>query len=160
VTVKLASNGSLSAVYKARAGATTHLLLDVTGYYVQDLTGAKFFPLSPGRALDSRTGLGLSGKFVASSARTLTVGGRVNVPTNAIAITGNLTVVNQTRGGFASMTKVATNSPTTSTLNFPVGDVRANGVTGPLNGTTVGLVYKAAAGAKTDLVLDVTGYFK
>jgi hypothetical protein len=159
--VKLAANGSLSAVYAASAGAKAHLLLDVTGYYVQDLTGAKFFPLAtPGRALDSRTAVGLSGKFNANTARTLVVGGRVNVPTNAIAITGNLTVVNQTKAGYASMTKTATNSPTTSTLNFPTKDTRANGVTGPLNGVNVSLVYKPTAGAKTDLVLDVTGYFR
>jgi hypothetical protein len=161
VTVKLAANGSLSAVYAAAAGARTHLILDVTGYYVQDLTGAKFYPLAtPGRALDSRTAVGLSGKFNANSARTLIVGGRVNVPTNAIAITGNLTVVNQTKAGYASMTKATTSSPTTSTLNFPLSDTRANGVTGPLNGLNVGLAYMAKAGGKTDLVLDVTGYFR
>jgi hypothetical protein len=161
VTVKLAANGSLSAVYMATSGARTHLLLDVTGYYVQDLTGAKFYPLAtPGRALDSRTGVGLSGKFNANSARTLAIGGRINVPTDAIGVTGNLTVVGQTKAGYASMTKATTSSPLTSTLNFPLKDTRANGVTGPLNGLNVGLVYKATSGGKTDLVLDVTGYFR
>ena len=56
------------------------------------------------------------------------------VPANATAIAGNLTVVGQTRAGYVSMTQTATNTPTTSTLNFPVGDIRANGVTGPLSG--------------------------
>jgi hypothetical protein len=45
-------------------------------------------------------------------------------------------------------------------LNFPAGDVRANGVTGPLTATgTVGLVYKAPSGKTTNLILDITGYF-
>jgi hypothetical protein len=45
-------------------------------------------------------------------------------------------------------------------MNFPVGDIRGNGVTVPLNGTTdLSFVYKAATGAKTHLILDVTGYF-
>ena len=58
------------------------------------------------------------------------------------------------------MTKAATNTPTTSTLNFPLGDVRANGVTGPLSSTgTVGLVYKAGSGT-TQLILDIAGYFR
>ena len=83
------------------------------------------------------------------------------MPVNATAIAGNLTVVNQTRGGYISMTQVATNSPATSTLNFPAGDVRANGVTGPMTDPagTIGLVYKASSGT-THMILDLTGYFR
>ena len=83
------------------------------------------------------------------------------MPTAAIAVTGNLTVVGQTKAGYVSMTQTATNSPTTSTLNFPAADVRANGMTGPLSGAGgVGLVYKSpTAGATTNLILDITGYF-
>ena len=136
------------------------MVFDVTGYYVQDLTGSKFFPLTPGRVLDTRVGTGLTGKFNANTARTLAVEGHVGVPAAAIGITGNLTVINQTRGGYVAMTATATNSPTTASLNFPVGDVRGNGVTGPLsNAGSVGLVYKAAAGSTTNLILDITGYF-
>ncbi len=58
-------------------------------------------------------------------------------------------------------TPVATNSPPTSTLNVPLGDIRANGITVPLGGGgTEGLVYKAVSGRTTHLVLDVTGYFE
>jgi hypothetical protein len=78
-----------------------------------------------------------------------------------VAITGNLTVVGQSRAGYVSMTQVATNTPTTSTINFPLGDTRANGVTGPLHDTngSVGLVYKSSGGL-THLILDLTGYFR
>ena len=105
---------------------------------------------------------GLSGAFTANVARTLrhrAVPGRARV--NATAIAGNLTVVGQTRGGYISMTQVATNSPATSTLNFPAGDVRANGVTGPMTDPagTIGLVYKASSGT-THMILDLTGYFR
>ena len=160
VTVALAGDGSLSVVYIAPAGKKTDVILDITGYYVQNLTGSKFYPLAPGRVLDSRNGTGLSGKFNANSARTLAIEGHVGVPAAAVGVTGNLTVVNQTKAGYVAMTKTATSSPTTATLNFPVGDVRGNGVTGPLsNAGSVGLVYKAPTGAKTDLILDITGYF-
>jgi hypothetical protein len=58
------------------------------------------------------------------------------------------------------MTPLATNTPSTSTLNFPLGDIRANGVTGPLSGAGgVGLVFKATSGS-THLLLDLTGYFR
>ena len=83
------------------------------------------------------------------------------MPDNAEAVTGNLTVVGQTAAGFLAITPASDSTPTTSTMNFPLGDIRANGVTVPLN--TAGnmfLVYKAAAGKKTNVLLDVSGYFK
>jgi Regulator of chromosome condensation (RCC1) repeat len=160
-TVKLGAGGTLSAVYMAGGGKTTHLVLDVTGYYTADLSGARFHPLTPDRVLDSRYDVGLEGTFKTSVARTLTVAARVGVPDDAIAVTGNLTVVGQTKPGYAAMTQTTTNNPTTSTLNFPIGQTRANGVTGPLSPSgTVGLVYKAGTGATTNLVLDITGYFQ
>ena len=161
LTVKLASNGRLSAVYKGTAGAKTDLIFDVTGYYVADLSGARFYALTPDRVLDTRFETGLSGPFGANAARTLTVAARVGVPADAVAFSGNLTVVGQTKAGWSAMTEATTDTPSTSTLNFPLGDVRANGVTGPLTGTgTVGLVYRAPTGATTNLLLDVGGYFK
>ena len=161
ITVRLAGDGSLSLVWIAATGKTSHFLFDVTGYYLPNLTGSKFYPLSPGRVLDTRNGTGLSGTFKTDIARTLPIEGHVGVPAAAIAVTGNLTVVGQTKSGYVSMTQTATNAPTTSTLNFPVADVRANGVTGPLSGAGgVGLTYKSTtAGASTNLILDITGYF-
>ena len=164
VTVKLSATGRLWAVYKATGGQFTHLILDVTGYYVDDLTGARFVPLTPGRRLDTRFAApleGLTGRFSALNARTLVIEPYQGVPGNATAITGNLTVVGQTQAGYVAMTPIADNTPQTSSLNFPIGDIRANGVTGPLSGPgSVGLVYMAAGGRTTHLILDLTGYFR
>ncbi|HEX5015800.1 MAG TPA: hypothetical protein VFV72_16770 [Candidatus Limnocylindrales bacterium] len=163
VTIKLSNSGTIFAVYKAPPGKSTHLIFDVTGYYVADLTGARFVAVSPGRRMDTRFPApqeGLSGPFAANTARTLVIEPYQGVPANASAITGNLTVVGQSRAGFVSMTQTATNTPTTSTINFPLGDTRANGVTGPLSGPgSVGLVYKSSGG-QTHLILDITGYFR
>jgi len=50
-------------------------------------------------------------------------------------------------------------APASSTLNFPVADDRANGVTVALGaGGTLSLTYLASSGT-TDFVFDVTGYF-
>src|SRR5664280_2926305 len=107
--------------------ATAHLLFDVTGYFTPDTTGATYVPLTPTRVLDTRNGTGgLSGPFTNHAARTFTVGG---VPAGAIAVTGNLTVTGQTSSGYLFIGPVATNNPGSSTLNFPVGDDRANAVT-------------------------------
>jgi hypothetical protein len=98
------------------------VLFDVTGYFVPTAAGATYVSLAPARILDSRVGTGLSGKFSSGSPRSLQVTGVAGVPSNAIAVTGTLTVTNQTSPGFASLTTVATPSPTTSTLNFPLAD--------------------------------------
>ena len=163
VTVKLSNTGTLSAVYKAPNGKTTHLVLDVTGYYLNNPDGARFVAITPGRRMDTRFPApqeGLTGPFGASNARTLIIEPYQGVPVNATAITGNLTVVGQSRAGYVSMTPLADDTPDTSTLNFPLGDIRANGVTGRLSGAgSVGLVYKASGGL-THLILDITGYFR
>jgi hypothetical protein len=51
----------------------------------------------------------------------------LNIPTGAIAVTGNLTVTGQSAPGYLALTTVATKAPKTSTLNFPLGDSRATG---------------------------------
>ena len=71
----------------------------MTGYYVQDLSGFEVLPARPPAACSTRaTGTGLSGSFKANTARTLMIEGHVGVPTAAVAVTGNLTVVGQTYG--------------------------------------------------------------
>ena len=112
--------------------------------------------------LDTRgpTPIGLSGTFANNVPRTLTIAGTNGVPLSATAITGNLTVTQQSAGGYLAITKDPTADPATSTLNFPVSDNRANGVFAPLDGSgALSIVYKATAGAHTHVILDVTGYF-
>ena len=127
--------------------------------FVTDMTPASYVPLAPARVLDSRFGNGLSGKFSAGVPRTFQVGGRGGVPANATAVTGNLTVTNQTVAEAAFLGPSPTPAPSSSTLNFPVGDNRANGVTLALgSGGTLSATYLASSGS-TDFVFDVTGYF-
>ncbi len=117
----------------------------------------------PVRVLSSATGVGLAGKFVANMPRTLIIGdgGASGVPTTATAVTGNLTLVNPSKAGYASVTKDPTPTPATSTINFPTGSVRANGVFAPLDTNhALSIVYKAGGAAVTDVILDITGYFE
>jgi glucose/arabinose dehydrogenase len=161
LTVALGPSGTLSAVYQGVAGGSTDLIFDVTGYYLADLAGARFVPVAPGRVLDSRFTTGLNGPFVSGSARVLYVVPGASVPADATAVTGNLTVVQPTSAGYVAMTAQPTGSPTTSSVNLPAGDTRANGVTGPLTTTgTVGLTFVGGGGARSNVILDVTGYFR
>jgi hypothetical protein len=77
-------------------------------------------------------------------------------------VTGNLTVTGQTSIGYLFIGPVATNNPTSSTLNFPLGDDRANGVTVALSGAGGSLWVTYAAptlGPTAQVIFDVTGYF-
>jgi hypothetical protein len=164
-TTPLNTGHQLSIVYIAVPGATTDVILDVTGYYLPDLSGLHFFPLNPGRILDSRAGAadsGLTGFFTSSIPGTLASTGHWGIPSGALALTGNLTVVNQTTRGYAAITPDPDPNPATSTINFPLGDIRANGVTVPLNGSgAIALVFKGTSGAaQTNLIFDASGYFQ
>ncbi len=138
VSVPLSPTGSLSATYKAGTGKTTDLVFDVTGYFVPDDSSSTYKPVVPTRLIDSRLGLGQPAhkpkRFVARAPQTFTIGTSGGlVPVTATAITGNLTVTRQTKAGYLALTPTPTATPSVSTLNFPLGDDRANGFTAPLN---------------------------
>ena len=159
VTIPLNATGDIWTVYKGSGSA--HILLDVTGYFRAASGGTSYFTLANKRVLDTRPGIsiGLSGAFVANQPRMLSVAGANTIPATAKAITGNLTVVGQTKAGYLSITTTSQINPSTSILNFPLGDTRANGVTVPLNATgDIYIVYKASGGT-ANVILDVTGYF-
>jgi hypothetical protein len=164
VTAALNASGGIWITLSIPTTASADVIVDITGYYKNGGGGKLFYPLTPGRPLDTRAGVvltGLTGVFVGQKARTLPVAGHWGVPQSATAITGNITVVGQTYGGFVSVTPTASNAlPATSTINFPLGDVRANGVTTPLGSGSVGLIYWAGLTKTTHLILDVTGYFQ
>jgi hypothetical protein len=162
VSVALGSGGTLSVTFVgSNSGQSAQAIFDVTGFFTPDTSGADYVPLTPARILDTRSGTGLSGSFASDSARTFTVAGDGLVPTNATAITGNLTVTSQTSNGYLFIGPIATNNPTSSTLNFPRNDDRANGVDVALGaGGTLSITYVApSAGPTTQVILDVTGYF-
>jgi hypothetical protein len=160
VTVQLGAGGTLSITFVAPSnGPSAHAIFDVTGYFTADMSGATYVPLSPTRDLDTRSGAGgLSGPFTNHAARTFTLAG---VPTTATAVTGNLTVTGQTSSGYLFIGPVATNNPGSSTLNFPVGDDRANAVAVALGGGgTLSITFVAPSNGPTaQAIFDVTGYF-
>jgi hypothetical protein len=71
-----------------------------------------------------------------------------------------MTVVNDTNSWTIYAGPVSTGSPPTSTINFPTGDTRANGLTSGLGSIYLYATYVSSAGKTTDLVFDVTGFFQ
>ena len=131
--------------------------------------------IAPSRVLDTRptggghTNIGLTGVFGAGTVRTFKVGGATYVggygdwaaPWNAVAVTGNVTIVNETAAGLVALGPTMAATGEVTTINFVKGDIRANNVTvGLAPGGTISAVYRSStAGATTQLIFDVTGYF-
>jgi hypothetical protein len=162
VAVALDADGMLTVVFVG--GGTTHAIFDLTGYFTADDSGATFMPLDPGRVLDSRNGTGVAkGRFVTNVPQPFQVVGKANVPAEAIAVTGNLTLVGPSAGGWAFVGPSVGSNPAaqgSSTVNAPRNDTRADGVTVKLGaGGTLTAVWSGPAGSTADLVFDVTGYF-
>jgi alpha-tubulin suppressor-like RCC1 family protein len=163
VTVALGSGGVLWVTYAAPTlGPTAHVIFDVTGYFTPGMGGATYVALTPTRLLDTRDGTGSLGVFSSHLAQHFQVtGGSGGVPGGAIAVTGNLTVTQQSRNGFLYIGPYQADNPTSSTLNFPYGDDRANAVTVALGtGGVLWVTYAAPTlGPTAHVIFDVTGYF-
>ena len=158
-TIALSPTGAISVTYMASAGATTDVVVDVTGFFMPDPAGLTYHAMAPVRLLDSRYGNGLSGKFKASVPRQITVVGR-GVPSGAKAVTGNLTVTNATGSTAAYIGPAPIAHPGSSTINFVAKQIRGNTLTVLLSSTgTLWATFIGYNSNTIDLVFDVTGYY-
>ena len=131
----------------------------MTGYFVPGLSGATFVPLAPGRVVDSRIALGFKGPLKTGGTAPFAVSGQVSVHPIAVAVVGNLTVAGQTSGGWLAAAPGPETS--TSTLNFPVGDDRANGFVSLLGpGGTLSVTFGGLRGSAAQVVVDILGYYR
>jgi len=138
------------------------IIFDVTGYFTITTVADSWYPVStPTRLLDTRINVGLTGVFTNQAPRSLRVAGVSGIPANAVAVTGNLTAtghVGPTGVGYFAITTTPTSNPTTSTLNFPSADTRANNLVAPLAADgTLSIVYMGVGSENG--ILDITGYF-
>jgi hypothetical protein len=159
--VALTDSGSLWATFMSIGGCTADFVFDVTGYFTADDTGATYVPIVPARLVDSRVANGLPAKVAVGTPGTFQVSHRGGVPGRAVAVTGNVTVVNQTFLWAVYVGPESSSPPSTSTVNFVKGEVKANGLAVALaDDGTLSAWYLSNTGNTTDLVFDVTGYFE
>ena len=162
MTTPVASNGTLSAVYKAAAGKKAHIIFDVTGYFLPGTEDAAYNTLAPVRVLDSRAayGIGLTGRFRTGVPRQLVLAGvrwhsrrrrrGDRQPDRGRPDQGRLRVDH------------AHERPQPDHLEHQLPGRRHPGQRAhgeAWTGGDIWLVYKGPAGSRTDLILDVTGYY-
>ena len=137
--------------------------------------GTTYHAINPARVLDTRatsgsiTNIGLTGQFSVGAIRSFKVAGAryvgggtpAAIPSNAVAVTGNLTVTRQTAPGYVALGPTSASLAGTSTLDFYMSENRANNVTMGLStdGKLSAVLRSSMPAVRADLIFDVTGYF-
>jgi len=116
--------GASGAVDLLAAGTSTHLLVDVLGYFGD---GGMTTAVDPVRVFDTRTGRGTAaGAMGHGETRTIRIGGVEGVPAGATGVHVNITVVSPTAAGYLSVWPTGAAQPTVSNLNWRAGEVVPN----------------------------------
>ena len=120
-----------------------------------------FNAITPCRVLDTRNAAGPLGApaLGALASRSFVATSTCNVPSGAVAISANVTVVNPAAAGDLVAYPNGLAAPGTSTISFRAGRTRANNTLLYLASDGSFLVTNKAAGT-LDLVVDVNGYFQ
>ena len=135
---------------------TTHLILDITGYFAPPAAGGlSLFTLTPCRVVDTRISGGPISGGTSRSFAVLNSG--CGVPASAQAYSMNATVVPSGPLGYLTVWPTGIAQPLVSTLNALDGQITANALIVPA-GTGAGV--SAFVADLTHLILDVSGYFQ
>ncbi|MDP3984892.1 MAG: RHS repeat-associated core domain-containing protein [Acidimicrobiia bacterium] len=141
---------------------STHLLVDIQGYYTSGPTAAGgFVPITPTRLVDTRNGTGLPvGKVQSGATPTISASALAEVPDGASALAVNFGVTGQTASGYLTPYPADAALPTGG-FAFPHVSADSFSAVVPLatTGTNVGKFKAKLLGGSTHLIVDVTGYF-
>ncbi len=136
---------------------TTNVLIDIDAFFddASDTTALAFFPLTPCRIIDTRSGDG--GPLQADMERDYMIPTNCDVPATAEAYSFNVTVL-PTAGQVQYLTvwPAGESQPIVSTLNDYTGTYVANAAIVPAGSESKTAFY---ASNNTNLLLDVNGYF-
>ena len=126
----------------------------------------QFYTVMPCRIVDTRNPTGPVGgpSLSAQVTRSFPVVGSCGIPTNAKAVVFNVAVVAPNGSGNLRIWPYNTAMPLVATINFDAAEPAiANGAIAPLsadNTAQISVYLQSGLGNHSDLVLDVTGYFK
>jgi hypothetical protein len=117
-----------------------------------------FYTVAPCRVVDSRQPGGQP-TLAGGSTNVFAISGLCGVPAGAKAVALNVTVIKPLTDGFLTLYPAGVPRPLASTINYRVGQVRANNATIPLSAGGELAVYCGGAG-DYDLLIDVSGYYQ
>ena len=138
----------LASLFPLAAGATA------------EPPAAAFYTVPPCRLVDTRQAPApLGGPALPAGATRVFPVGLCQVPSSAVAIAVNVTVVTPEASGHLRLFASGTPLPATSTLNYAAGQTRANNAIVPLGGDLLFAVHAHQSHGSVHLVVDVAGYF-
>ncbi len=148
------SNGSITAFNKA---GTSHVIIDVVGWYETGTGGAHFHGIAPVRAFDTRTQPGrtpvLGGQFVTG----VVAANGLGVDPTATAVVSNITVTEATANAFITAWPAGETQPWASMQNTVPGTTRANQAMVKVGAD--GKISVANSHGSVQVITDVVGYF-
>ncbi len=154
VVAKVGADGAV-AVFNL-AGAT-HVVIDVVGWFGSEgaTAGARYHPLPPARALDTRDTASPAGP---GATLTVPMVGHGGVPASGVsAVALNLTVTEPTATGYLTVFPSGTALPLASSIDFVAGQTLANMVVAKVGADGAVAVFNLAGA--THVVIDVVGWF-
>jgi hypothetical protein len=180
VVVPLKSDGAVDITNNSTG--SVQFIADLEGYYttsssVNGVTSSSYTPVTPTRALDTRSGGNgvAKAKLAEQTHISLQVGGAtitpigggtaLKVPTGITGIAMNVTVTNVTGGGYLAVypnetaSGASVSTPNVSNLNFSVGQTVPNMVMVPVGADGKVDFFNGAISGSTDVIADIAGYY-
>ena len=117
--------------------------------------GLALTAIAPQRLVDTRLGIGGQTRQRDGGIVRLSVAGRAGIPGDAAAIVANITVVEPSAPGYATIYPCTAAVPDVSVLNHATGQTVANNAISTLSAQGDVCVYTYAA---ADIIIDVTGW--
>lgn len=160
VIAPVSADGWFDLYTFAAPGASVQLVADISGYYLAPGPAASgtFGAVTPGRVLDTRSGMGAAGPVPANGTIRFKATGKYGVPGSGVgAVVLNVTVTDPTASGFVTAFPDGRPRPTASNLNFVPGQTVPNLVVVPVSADGYVDLYNSAG--NTHLIADVSGYW-
>jgi hypothetical protein len=119
--------------------------------------GHDLFTVTPCRVVDTRD---LGSPLFAGFSQPFAVSGKCGVPSSARSVVANVTVTQPTHSGHLRLFPAGSPPPSTSSLNYAMGQTRANNAVLLLSPQGRISVYCAQPSGTAHVIIDVTGYFE
>lgn len=154
VTVKVGADGKV-ALHNG-SSASTDLLGDVEGYYVESAAGSYYLPNTPTRVLDTRKGTGgFSGAVGPNATISLSIS---QCKSTATAVALNVTAVSPTANGVVTVYPATASLPNSSNLNYSAGETVPNAVVVEVGSNGKVDLHNGSSGS-VQLVADLEGCY-
>jgi hypothetical protein len=153
-TVPVGMNGSISIYNNS---GSSHVLADLVGWYVDDLTESRLTAMTPKRVFDSRDGTATTAApWGPGETRAISIAGTNGIPADATAVVLNLTATQPTAGTHVTVWPFQYPMPGGSMLNVAAGQTRPNQV---IVGVHQGKIEVRNNAGSVQLIGDAVGYF-